>query len=125
MVEGILMGTVFRFKVVHSMPGRFRVHIPMAKKVPEQWQIDVNGLDIFKKIEGVTEVDFSYVTGNALIHYDPDKTDEKTIVATAKKVMVELSKRRKELAHYSHRDKEKATAHVIAIVDACLAATPQ
>lgn len=123
MVEAILMGTVFRFKVMHSMPGRFRVHIPMAKKVPDKWQIDVNGLDIFKKIHGVTAVDFSYVTGNALIHYDPGKTDEKTIVATAKRVMVELSKRRKEFDHYTHLDKEKATAHVVAIVDDCLGTT--
>ncbi len=108
LISDILFNIHVRAKVVHAIPGRMRVHIPIAKKIPEAWRMDAAHLDVFKRIHGVTGLEFNYLTSNALILYDPELTDEKHIIENMM-VMAKLANTyRKKLSSFTADEKESA-----------------
>ena len=70
-----------KIKVVHSIPGRLRLHIPGLDKVPDEMKkYEHYTTDIIKFEEGVEEVKYSYITSKILLTYDVKKTNEKNIL---------------------------------------------
>ena len=67
------MGLLQRFfapRIVHSLPGRMRVHIPGMKDMPEELREIVERLSpTFREINGIRSISFNYTTGNLLIYY--------------------------------------------------------
>jgi cation-transporting ATPase I len=63
-------------RVVHSLPGRARVHVP-------SWgALDRSGIErALRDVEGVTNVSASFRTGNVLVEFDRSITNEGEIVA--------------------------------------------
>ena len=79
---------LLRPKVLHSLPGRVRIHVPALRHIP------VDSKDRFAAPlahlialpEGIDNVEISFQTGNLLIRYDPDKITENEIVAWNKQL---------------------------------------
>ena len=67
-------------RIVHSLPGRVRVAIGGVRQYPE---LAAKFAGIFRdcvlKRPGVTDAELNLVTGNLLVHYDPNKTCEAEI----------------------------------------------
>lgn len=110
--EEVIASVALRFQVVHSVPGRFRLHIPVAKKIPKEWQFDRTYMELFTLIKGVKSVDFNYTTLNAVITYDVKQTTEEKIIAKAKKMLKKIASHKAELSTYTHEQKDEAYAHV-------------
>lgn len=69
-------------RVMHSLPGRLRVHIPILKNVPHQWRAIANSLPQFLKlIPGVDSVSCNLVSGNVLVRFDQRLLDEHQLCA--------------------------------------------
>jgi hypothetical protein len=70
--EKWLYRVALRPSVVHELPGRIRLHLPILKRVPE----DMRGwLDTAAELialrGGIETVEPCALTGSVLIHYDP------------------------------------------------------
>lgn len=62
-------------KVIHSLPGRYRIHSPKLKNL----ELGVFLKEQFSKISVITEFHVEITTGNLLVKYDKDKVDEKML----------------------------------------------
>ncbi len=68
-------------RVIHSIPGRLRLHIPMLKKFGQRyrnWALVI--CELINEPDGIEEVSPSLVTGTVLLHYDHNKLTEAEIV---------------------------------------------
>jgi len=70
-----------RPRVIHRIPGRLRLHIPALKKVEAEFQ-EVSNLLIsdFHLPAGIKLARINYISGNIVINYDPDITDERHVL---------------------------------------------
>ena len=112
-VEDLIFKVILRFKVVHSIPGRIRIHIPMSRKIPREWKQTLENLDRLKNLEGIREVNFSVITGNALIYYDPEKISDKQIIDTLRQIAKVLNNHRRELSRRADQDQNQALEYLL------------
>ena len=76
---------LIKITIVHSISGRLRLNIPSMKEIPKAWQVDSLAVtQLIEAIPGVKEAAYSYVTGSAVILYDPNLIDEKKIIKSLK-----------------------------------------
>ena len=60
-----------KFKVVHSIPGRLRLKVSNASKIPQEAkEYDKYVVQGLKMLEGITDVEFNYITGSVVITYE-------------------------------------------------------
>lgn len=79
---------MIKIYIVHSIPGRLRLTIPSMLEIPEAWQVDSFTItELIEAIPGVKEASYSYVTGSALILYDPNRIDDKKIIKYLKNMI--------------------------------------
>ncbi len=77
-----------KFKISHSIPGRLRLKVMNASKIPvEARQYDKYVIRGLNMIDGIEDVEFNYVTGSVLIRYDVKKVYEEKIVKWINKVI--------------------------------------
>ena len=89
-----------KIKVIESISGRLRVNVPKIKKIPEEYRVeDENITLVFKVIEGVKSVSFSYFTGDVLFIYNDEITDEKKILKSVRRMIQIAISYRKEFEH--------------------------
>lgn len=72
---------LLRPKVVHSIPGRLRLHVPLLKKMNSgngDWISVI--VDLLKTLMGIDEVLPSPATGNILLRYDDKRLTESEIL---------------------------------------------
>ena len=70
-----------KFKVVHSRPGRIRLKINNASKIPkEATMYDKYVIEGIKILDGIDNIEFNYITGSVIITYNPDKLNEKIVI---------------------------------------------
>ena len=62
--------------IIHALPGRMRAHVP-AWSGHGPYQVEQH----VRKVPGVKRVEASYLTRNVLIGFDPQTTDEATLLA--------------------------------------------
>ena len=56
-----------KFRVVHRLPGRLRVHVPALRQISTQFQNIVDVLiNKFSYPVGIQDVGINYITGNLL-----------------------------------------------------------
>ncbi len=74
--------------VVHSIPGRLRVHFTGGAKAKEflQNQKDVPDKVFLYKLRGMDSFEFNPLTSRALIVYDPEVLSEKQIMSWLKRI---------------------------------------
>ena len=69
-----------KFKVVHSIPGRLRLKVNNASKIPQEAkEYDKYVVQGLKMLDGIKDVEFNYITGSVVITYDTKKTYEEKI----------------------------------------------
>ena len=77
-----------KFKVVHSIPGRLRIKVNNASKIPQEAkEYDKYVVQGLKTLDGIKDVEFNYITGSVVITYDTKKTYEEKIVKWINKVI--------------------------------------
>ena len=77
-----------KFKVVHSIPGGLRLKVSNASKIPQEAkEYDKYVVQGLKMLEGITDVEFNYITGSVVINYDTKKTYEEKIIKWINKVI--------------------------------------
>ncbi len=78
--EGYLL--LAKPRVVHSLPGRVRLQVPLLKKVGRDHQHWGDLLCTLLKVpEGIEEVQANSVSGTVLLNYDAKKVSEKEILS--------------------------------------------
>lgn len=68
-------------RVIHSIPGRLRLHIPILKKFGERyrnWALMI--CELIGEPDGIDDVSPSLVTGTVLLYYDHNKLSEQEIL---------------------------------------------
>ena len=70
-----------KFKVVHSIPGRIRLKINNALKIPKEAAMyDKYVIEGIKILDGIDNIEFNYMTGSVLITYNPNKLSEEIVI---------------------------------------------
>jgi hypothetical protein len=65
------------YKIVHQLPGRIKIHLPLIKGISvERLKLLADRLFAdFELPEGIKKVRPNPITGNVVIEYDPNKID--------------------------------------------------
>jgi hypothetical protein len=65
------------YKIVHQLPGRIKIHLPLIKGVSvERLKLLADRLFAdFELPDGIKKVRPNPITGNVVIEYDPNKID--------------------------------------------------
>ena len=80
-------------KVVHRLPGRLRLSVPLLERVPSEWLRYKSDLTkIIKRRQGIEDLELSIVTGRVLIHYDPQQITPTRVLQWMRRVATMLSK---------------------------------
>jgi hypothetical protein len=88
-----------QYRVVHRLPGRLRIHIPLLEKVPSNWHTYSDPVsDMVKLKGGIEDVNIQPLTGRILIHYRPGTICEEEI----KQWLIHLAETFLELSHNGH-----------------------
>lgn len=66
----------FKYKVVHSIPGRVRLHIPILRQMDEYASIT----ELFESIKGVRSVKIEPIIQTMLIEYDPQEINKRVVL---------------------------------------------
>lgn len=88
-----------RPRVIHRLPGRLRVHIPLLRRLPREHQglADAVG-SLLAAPEGIRQVRVSLHTGNSLLLFDPDQLTEGEILEYLRGVLDVFLRHRERLA---------------------------
>ncbi|WBW95035.1 HMA2 domain-containing protein [Oceanirhabdus sp. W0125-5] len=117
MIFNKVLDFAIKIKVIHSIPGRLRINAPAIKQIPKEWQIqDENITSVFLVIKGVKEVSFSYLTGNVVIKYDPQITNEKKILKAVRRIIQIVISYRKEIENITIDELKDEIARMALIV---------
>ena len=80
-----------QIRVVHHLPGRLRLYIPLLERLSSEWRRYQRDLvEIIKLNEGILDVEMSIITGRVLVHYDPDRTSKSQILQWFKDLALAL-----------------------------------
>ncbi len=78
-------------KVVHRLPGRLRLSVPLLEKAPSEWlQYKTDLMKIIKRRQGIEDIELSIVTGRVLIHYDPQQITQPRVLQWMRRVVTML-----------------------------------
>jgi hypothetical protein len=84
-----LTPAVFTPKVVHRLPGRLRLHLPVLSRLNGVTSLDQEDFCRFiANAEGIRSVELSSHTGNVLITYDPGLVSETQILSAFRRLSV-------------------------------------
>ena len=65
------------YRIVHRLPGRIRIHIPILKKLPKRWWIyRKSSTELIRMKKGIKAAEVQPVTGSLVIEYDPELINE-------------------------------------------------
>lgn len=76
-----LIKYISAYRIVHRLPGRIRIHIPLLEKLPDDWQIYLEpSAELIKMGKGINTAEIQPITGSLLIDYDPAMMDEASVL---------------------------------------------
>lgn len=105
-------------KVIHRVPGRLRVSVPAIRHIPEQLNGMANRLlDKVRFAKGIKTVDLNFISGNVLIHYHVNQTDEAGIMRWLNDLYVFLVNIQKRIAKLPESEKQKAALQVFGYLE--------
>lgn len=97
-ITSLLFSSKVRPKVLHSLPGRVRIHIPIIKKIsPYKEFIDAILQSLCAKNDALESISCQISTGNILICYNSQRITEERIVNLLEYIGKFLLKHRKEI----------------------------
>lgn len=107
LLQDIIARGLSRVKVVHRLPGRVRIHIPLLSRASQRWSGQVHLLEkILTVPRGVKQVHIEPRTGNILIVYDPDILNEEDILNGVRAILSWAMRYREEIAALLPEDAE-------------------
>jgi len=72
-------------RIVHRLPGRIRIHIPVLEKLPSEWSnFSEPTAELIKMRSGIEDVKIRPMTGSLIIRYDPNQIEEHDILTWLK-----------------------------------------
>ena len=72
-------------RIVHRIPGRIRIHIPILEKLPSGWLTYCeHTAELIKMRNGIEGVKIRPISGSLIITYDPDQIEEAEILTWLK-----------------------------------------
>ncbi len=87
----MVMMHFMQVKVVHHLPGRLRLYVPILESLSSDWrQYQSDLIDIIKIKKGLIDIDVTIRSGRVLICYDPHQIDRTLILRWLKKVALKL-----------------------------------
>lgn len=116
-IKEIIANALYKVQVIHSLPGRLRLHIPYIKKIPTEWQLEENYFTVAQRIKGINKVEVCYKTANALVLYDNQKLSPEDVVKLFKDMAIVGMKHKDEFLNYSPEQKNQAILHFVKIMD--------
>lgn len=79
--QDILVHGLSRIRVVHRLPGRLRLHIPLISRIPQNWHPVLEMVEKLLPATGkISMVRVEPRTGNVLILYNPALSNEEEIL---------------------------------------------
>ncbi len=100
-------------KVVHSIPGRIRVQVNGLNKLNENLRKKEDFLlNLLKSIEGIKDIEVSYITNKILIFYDKDKVSEEKIILWLKIIEEEFFNHAKLLEEIQEENFEEVSKEI-------------
>ena len=109
--QEFLLRGLSRVRVVHRLPGRVRLHIPLLAHVPEDWRGTLTIIEQVLRIpEGISEIRMEPRTGNVLIIYDAHLLMEQDILETLRAVLAWARKHHDQLLHLTPQDADTMLA---------------
>ena len=119
MVLDELLGSIVRgYRVVHSIPGRIRLQLPLWKHVPNKWRVDFHTLGLVDWLPGIRDFHLNSVTGTVLITYDTEQVSEHQILHVLDEMARLLWRHRKQLARFRPEQRDEALAYMSKLVEA-------
>jgi len=105
-------------KVIHRVPGRLRVSVPAIRRVPSQFNGMANRLmDKIRLPNGIRTVDLNFISGNVLIHYHVNRTDEAGVMGWLDDLYVFLMGLEKRVAKLPESERQKAASQVVCYLE--------
>ncbi len=99
--SSVLRKFISPYRIVHRMPGRIRIHIPLLEKVPPNWHAYSEIVaDVIKIKNGIQKVEIQPISGRILIIYEPKVIGENEIkhwLNTLTKMVMSLSQINRDL----------------------------
>lgn len=81
-LKGAALQLLLRPRVLHRLPGRLRVHLPLLSQIPADRPELLEMITTMVCIpDEILSAEATRETGNALIHYDPDRANEQDVMA--------------------------------------------
>ena len=103
----LLTGSI-RPRVVHSLPGRARIHVPALQKLPPGSDVSQGAIDKLSLLfPGVVSVSASSISGNILVAYLPAQITERHILNGLQNFGRALLRYRQKLTQLKPDDFEK------------------
>ncbi len=99
--SSVLRKFISPYRIVHRMPGRIRIHMPLLEKVPSNWHAYSEIVaDVIKIKNGIQKVEIQPISGRILIIYEPKVIGENEIkhwLNTLTKMVMSLSQINRDL----------------------------
>lgn len=77
----VLTKFISAYSVVHRLPGRLRIHIPVLEKLPENWWVFLKpSTELIVIKNGIKTAEIQPITGSLIVEYDPKEMDEAGIL---------------------------------------------
>ena len=94
-----------RPKILHSLPGRLRLHLPLLKKIQnENAEWDTMISQYLEQPQGIESASVNLITGNVLFNYDPELLSERDIIQFVDSIISVLMSRRKDISRLEQDD---------------------
>lgn len=88
-LRNFMLRVALRPKVVHSLPGRVRIHILALQRIPEE--MAEHAAEIVRILTEthphVNDIEVNLPTGNILVHYDVEQASEQQVVGFVERVL--------------------------------------
>lgn len=84
MINKIFKQTYFYFnkiRIIHSVPGRVRISVPGLNIIPEETKkYEENMTELILILDGIENIQYSYLTNNILINYNSNLLNDDMII---------------------------------------------
>ncbi len=117
-LEEWLISKLQHYRVLHAIPGRIRLQIPLWKQIPKELVLESNTMGLAQFLPGIRDIRLNSVTGTVLISYDPQCLTEQEILHTLDEMVNLLLQHRKQLTKFRPEQRDEALAYVQKLAEA-------
>lgn len=117
-VKAAVLNKMFKLNIVSDLPGRLRLKVTNFNKIPKEAQeYQKYAIDGMKKLDGIKEVNFNFVTGSILIKYDIEKLNSKKIISWLDAIKKWALNNEKEIRSWEGKSEQEIVDMVFNLLD--------